>query len=362
MAYLQELDRENADTGSSIDEEDSSTETKYFEEFLGAFKLAVAEGHLAVCQFLREWVDDIDAMEDSDHPTALMLASVKGHLSVCLYLIVEEGADPNISIEDTGQTALMLAAEAGHPEVCKCLVEEGDADFNISTDAPNEHGKNALDYALEQYQLIANTVSVESVLKKEQYKTTIIYLLKIGTNITDNINNFTLGEMDLFQQMIMQIKNFDPTIDALNNIGDFLQVFKDRGTREQGADLSEEQQIMVSRICSRTMKFPQVYSFTDQDDVPEVEFLKRIADFEPWLRHQIPNASAQDIWEKFHDYLEELLLSGDPQQGYSNHQTLLFQYHASQTRQATTQPQQAERLAQSVHQSRDKKRKKSFEY
>ena len=61
--------------------------------------------------------------------TALMRASENGHQE-CLSLLIELGADVNVS-DENGPTALFYAASAGHPNCLDLLLKAG-ADVNIS--------------------------------------------------------------------------------------------------------------------------------------------------------------------------------------------------------------------------------------
>ena len=89
--------------------------------------------------YLLEYKANINA--SSPYGTALMAAVFKGHKQAAL-LLLEQGADPNISDENKA-TALQMSALFNHNDIAAYLLRFG-ADVN----AKDFRGNKALDYAI----------------------------------------------------------------------------------------------------------------------------------------------------------------------------------------------------------------------
>jgi ankyrin repeat protein len=94
-----------------------------------AFFSAISKGDLPKVQaFLAQGADpnalySIEAEEESDAPTVLMMAVLKGHLPV-VQALLDKGANVNEK-DHKGQTALMIAEGKGYTEIANALRRAG---------------------------------------------------------------------------------------------------------------------------------------------------------------------------------------------------------------------------------------------
>lgn len=61
-----------------------------------------------------------------------------------IFLLINHGADPNVSVDDRGQTILMLSSAWNRPEVIRFLLEK-----NVPLNTRDKDGETALMYAIE---------------------------------------------------------------------------------------------------------------------------------------------------------------------------------------------------------------------
>ncbi len=107
---------------------------------------AAENGHLEVVKLLFDYKPDINA-RNWQGKTALMLATMKVWKQIgskIIQLLLENGADPNIMDNISGDTALILASIDGDIEIAQLLLNKG-ANINLK----DLSGKTALDYALQ---------------------------------------------------------------------------------------------------------------------------------------------------------------------------------------------------------------------
>ena len=96
---------------------------------------AAEQGHVQVVELLLEAGANTDVSESAEGYTPLWLATRNGHLNIVQFL-VEHGADKDQAQKD-GATPFFAAAEGGHLDIARFLVEHGadkdQADINGRT-------------------------------------------------------------------------------------------------------------------------------------------------------------------------------------------------------------------------------------
>ena len=112
---------------------------------LTALMLAAVKGDLEIVKLLRDFDADVN-YENKNGLTVLMCAAGKAHLDVVRFLIAS-GADVN-RVSNAGMTPLMIAAQNGHLDVVKLL-----RDFDADIDCKGKDGWTALMSAVSNVHL-----------------------------------------------------------------------------------------------------------------------------------------------------------------------------------------------------------------
>ena len=126
--------------------------------------LASGNGHHKIVQLLLMKNGINVNKEENEGRTALYYASCKGHTPIVQLLLGEENIEVNKADTLNEGTALHCAADKGQTEVVKLLLRC--ATTNIDT--KEDHGKTALDYAVERtYTDVINAIKSRKQLVSE---------------------------------------------------------------------------------------------------------------------------------------------------------------------------------------------------
>jgi len=111
-----------------------------------ALHSAVFQAHVEVVKFLlAESADPNIADSFNQTPIFPAITNYSEHSKDIIRLLLDYGADPNITEEVQGQSPLMIAAYYNHPKIVSLLMEQG-ADTQLS----DKEGRTALDIAQAQ--------------------------------------------------------------------------------------------------------------------------------------------------------------------------------------------------------------------
>ena len=134
--------------------------------------IACNTGNLALVQYIlsTEWQEEINVnARDSNHKTALMLASAWGYTTIVEELC-KRGADVTLVEKESGYNAVMLACVHGHHKILEILLQQIKTDITVT----DRLGRNALLLSVQKHR----PECVRVICECERFKTIIKVLTK----------------------------------------------------------------------------------------------------------------------------------------------------------------------------------------